>query len=284
MLIDWFTVAAQLVNFLILVWLLKHFLFKPITNAIDTREKRIATELANADAKKADAEKERVAFEKKNQDFDQQRTALMNKATEDAKSEHARLFDEARKDADNLRAGQAAALQSDQTRLGSEITRMAAEQVFDIARKTLSDLATVTLEERVGEVFTRRLRELNEKDKESLGVALKTSSEAAWVRSAFELPAEQKAAIQNALNETFSAVIRIQFQTKPGAICGIELMANGQKLAWSIDEYLKSLDEKVVALLEAQPGVQPKAADKPAPKTEAGGTAALKSVVQAGTQ
>jgi F-type H+-transporting ATPase subunit b len=161
---------------------------------------------------------------------------------------------------------------------------MAAEQVFDIARKTLSDLATVTLEERVGEVFTRRLRELNEKDKESLGVALKTSSEAAWVRSAFELPAEQKAAIQNALNETFSAVIRIQFQTKPGAICGIELMANGQKLAWSIDEYLKSLDEKVVALLEAQPGVQPKAADKPAPKTEAGGTAALKSVVQAGTQ
>jgi F-type H+-transporting ATPase subunit b len=284
MLIDWFTVAAQLVNFLILVWLLKHFLFKPITNAIDTREKRIATELANADAKKADAEKERVAFEKKNQDFDQQRTALMNKATEDAKSERARLFDEARKDADNLRAGQATALQSDQTRLGSEITRMAAEQVFDIARKTLSDLATVTLEERVGEVFTRRLRALNEKDKESLGVALKTSSEAAWVRSAFELPAEQKAAIQNALNETFSAVIRIQFQTKPGAICGIELMANGQKLAWSIDEYLKSLDEKVVALLEAQPGVQPKAADKPAPKTEAGGTAALKSVVQAGTQ
>ena len=52
MLIDWFTVAAQLVNFLILVWLLKRFLFKPITSAIDAREKRIATELAAADAKK----------------------------------------------------------------------------------------------------------------------------------------------------------------------------------------------------------------------------------------
>jgi F-type H+-transporting ATPase subunit b len=284
MLIDWFTVAAQLVNFLILVWLLKRFLFKPITNAIDSREKRIATELASADAKKADAEKARAAFEKKNQDLDQQRTALMGKATEDAKSERRRLLDEARKDADNLRAGQAEALQSEQTRLGSKITRMAAEQVFDIARKTLSDLATVSLEERVGEVFTRRLRTLNEKDKESLGVALKTSSEAAWVCSAFDLPAEQKAAIQNALNETFSAVIRIQFQTKPSAICGIELMANGQKLAWSIDEYLKSLDEKVVALLDARPDAQPKTADKPAPKTEAGGAAALKSVAQAATQ
>jgi F-type H+-transporting ATPase subunit b len=283
MLIDWFTVAAQLVNFLILVWLLKRFLFKPITNAIDAREKRIATELANAEVKKADAEKERIAFEKKNLDFDQQRTALMNKATEDAKAEHNRLLDEARKDADRLRATQAAALQSDQTRLGSEITRIASEQVISIARKALSDLAAVSLEERVGEVFTRRLRALDEKDKESLGVALKTSAEAAWVRTAFDLPEEQKAAIQNALNETFSAVIRIQFQTRASTICGIELTANGQKLAWSIDEYLKSLDEKVVALLDEQPGAPPKAAGKPAAKTEAGDAPALKSLAPAAT-
>jgi F-type H+-transporting ATPase subunit b len=284
MLIDWFTVAAQLVNFLILVWLLKRFLFRPITNAIDAREKRIATELATADAKKNDAEKERVEFEKKNQDFDQQRAALMSKATEDAKTEHARLFDQARKDADSLRTGQATALRDDLSRLSSEITQLAAEQVFDIARKTLSDLATVSLEERVGEVFTRRLRALNEKDKDSLGVALNTSAEAAWVRSNFDLPVEQKAAIQNALNETFSTVVRVQFETKSDTICGIELTANGQKLGWSIDEYLKSLDEKVVALLDAQPGAQPNAAAKPAPKKDTGSAAALKSVAQAVTQ
>ena len=46
MLIDWFTVAAQAVNFLILVWLLKRFLYKPVLAAIDEREKRIATQLA----------------------------------------------------------------------------------------------------------------------------------------------------------------------------------------------------------------------------------------------
>jgi len=45
MLIDWFTVGAQIVNFLILVWLLQHFLYKPILNAIDAREKRIAANL-----------------------------------------------------------------------------------------------------------------------------------------------------------------------------------------------------------------------------------------------
>jgi F-type H+-transporting ATPase subunit b len=284
MLIDWFTVAAQVVNFLILVWLMKRFLFKPITKAIDEREKRIATELADADAKKTDAEKERVEFENKNKDFDQQRAALMSKATEEGKAEHSRLFDQARKDADGLRSGQAAALRSDQTRLSGEITRVAAEQVFAITRKTLSDLANVSLEERIGEVFTRRLRALNGNDREVLGVALKTTSEAAWVRSAFDLPAEQKAAIQNALNETFSAVIRIQFETKPSAISGIELTANGQKLAWSIEGYLKSLDEKVVALLKTQPEAEPKADEKSASKKESGDAAALKSAAQEVTQ
>ena len=57
MLIDWFTVVAQALNFLILVWLLKRFLYKPMLDAIDAREKRIATQLADADAKKAAAQR-----------------------------------------------------------------------------------------------------------------------------------------------------------------------------------------------------------------------------------
>jgi F-type H+-transporting ATPase subunit b len=62
MLIDWFTVGAQALNFIILVWLLKRFLYKPILDAIDAREKRIAAELADADKKKAEAQKERDEF------------------------------------------------------------------------------------------------------------------------------------------------------------------------------------------------------------------------------
>ena len=53
--IDWFTVVAQAINFLILVWLLKRFLYKPILHAIDEREKGIAAQLAQAEAKKAEA-------------------------------------------------------------------------------------------------------------------------------------------------------------------------------------------------------------------------------------
>jgi hypothetical protein len=132
---------------------------------------------------------------------------------------------------------------------------MAQDQVFAITKKTLADLATVTLEERIGEVFTRRLRLMSAKDKDEMGAALKASPEASLVRSAFNLPDEQKAAIQNALNETFSAVIRVRYETDANAISGIELTAQGQKLSWSISSYLDSFDR---SLAEAANAAEPK--------------------------
>jgi F-type H+-transporting ATPase subunit b len=263
MLIDWFTVGAQIVNFLILVWLLKHFLYKPILDAIDAREKRIAAELADADKRKAEAEKERADFDAKNKAFDQQRSALLGKAADEAKVERERLIDQAKKDAESLRVTQADALRGDQNRLSSEITLLAETEVFAIARKTLTDLATVSLEERIGEVFTRRLQELDPKAKELFGNALKNSSQPALVRSAFDLPADQRTAIQNAINETFSAVIQIKFEDSQNVICGIEMTAHGQKVGWSISSYLTGLSKKVNDLVDTQSPPTIEATPKP---------------------
>ena len=250
MLIDWFTVGAQALNFLILVWLMKHFLYKPILHAIDEREKRVATELANADKKKAEAQKESDEFKHKNEEFDQQRAILLSKATDEAKAERQRLLDEARKAADALSAKRQETLRNDAHNLHQAISRLTQQEVFAIARKTLKDLATTSLEERLVEVFTRRLREMDDQTKAGLADALKKSSEPALVRSAFDLPAEQRAAIQNALNETFSAEIHIRFETVPDLISGIELTTNGQKVAWSIADYLTSMEKGVDELLK----------------------------------
>ena len=260
MLIDWFTVAAQVVNFLILVWLMKRFLYKPILHAIDEREKRIATELANADKKKAEAQKESDDFKHKNEEFDKQRAALLSKATDEAKAERQRLLDEARKDAAALSSKLQEALRDQEHTLHQAISRRTQQEVFAITRKTLTDLATVSLEERLGEVFTRRLREMDAQAKAGLAQALKTASDPALVRSAFDLPAQQRAAIQNALNETFSADIHIRFETAPDLISGIELTTNGQKVAWSIADYLMSMEKSVDELLKEN--------DKPIAKTE----------------
>ena len=249
MLIDWFTVSAQALNFLILVWLMKRFLYKPILNAIDAREKRIAAQIAAADAKMAEAQKERDEFQHRNDEFAQQRAALISKATDEAKSERDRLIEEARKTANAMTARRQDTLRSDAKNLNAAITLRTQQEVFAIARKALSDLATTSLEERIGEVFTRRLRELEGEAKATLGHALKTASEPAVIRSAFDLPPEQRAAIKNALNETFSADVAVRFENAPALVGGIELAANGQKLAWSIADYLTSLEKGVGELL-----------------------------------
>jgi len=262
MLIDWFTVGAQVVNFLILVWLLKRFLYKPILNTIDAREERIAAELADADAKKAEARTERDEFQHKNEEFDQQRATLLRKATDEAEAERQRLFDEARKAADSWSAKRAETLRKDARNLSQVISRRTQQEVFAIARKTLTDLAGTSLEERMSEVFTRRLRELNDETKEGLAKVLRTSSAPVLVRSAFELPSEQRAAIQHALNETFSAEIHVRFETAPDMISGIELTANGRKVAWSIADYLASLEKSVGELLKEQSKPQAKSGAK----------------------
>jgi len=266
MLIDWFTVLAQVVNFLILVWLLKRFLYRPILDAIDAREKRIARELADADAKKAEAQQERDEFRHKNEAFEQQRAALLGKAMDEAKAERQQVLDAARQAADALSAKRQEALRSDQQSLNEALGRRAREEVFAIARKALADLATASLEERMGEVFTRRLREMDGAAKAGLGEALKAASSPAIVRSAFDLPAEQRAAIQNAINESFSADIRLRFETAPDLVSGIELATDGQKVGWSIAEYLASLEKGVDDLLKEKD--QPSAEAVPQPEAE----------------
>jgi len=268
MLIDWFTIGAQALNFFILVWLMKRFLYKPILHAIGEREKRIATELANADAKRAEAQKERDAFKRKNEGLDQQRAALLSKATDEAQTERQRLLDEARKAADSLSAKLQETLRNEEHNLHQAISRRTQQEVFAIARKALTDLATTSLEERLVGVFTRRLREMDGQAKAGLAAALKTASNPALVRSAFDLLVEQRAAIQNALNETFSAEIPIRFETAPDLISGIELTANGQKMAWSIADYLMAMEKGVFELLKKKDKSIAKAKPKPEAKAK----------------
>ena len=260
MLIDWFTVGAQTLNFLILVWLLKRFLYQPILDAIDTREKRIAAQLADADAKKAEAGKERDAFQHKNAEFDQQRAALLLQATQEAQAERQRLLDVARVAADALRAKQQDGLNQERQNLTEDITRRTRDEVFAIARKALADLAGAALEERMVDMFADRLRALAGDARDSLATALKagtgSGSGPALVRSAFELAPAQRDALQQVLDDNFAAgmaaPIALRFETAPELISGIELSANGQKFGWSIASYLGGLEKSVSALLQGR--------------------------------
>jgi F-type H+-transporting ATPase subunit b len=259
-LIDWFTVGAQTLNFIILVWLLKRFLYKPILGAINARERRIAQELADADAKQAEARSEQEDFRRKNEELDAQRDALLKRAKEEAEVERQRLADETRRECDALRKKQAAALKTDARHLNDAIRARAQVEILAISKMVLTDLCTASLEEQTVDVFIGRLRDLELGAKNVLGEELKSGEAPALVRTAFELSMQQKQAVHKALSETFTADVAVRFETAPDLICGIELTTKGQKLAWSVADYLGSLEKGVTELVRTRAD----AAEKPA--------------------
>jgi len=248
MLIDWFTVIAQAVNFLILVWLMKRFLYQPILKALDAREQRIAAELADADARKTAAGAEREEFRRRNEEFDRERAALLGKATDEAAAERHRLIEAARREAQTLRDRLQDKLEAEYSRLHEEIARRIQAEVFAVARKALADLADAGLEERIVQAFARRVQELGGSEREKLMVSPDTG---ATVRSAFELPQAQRASVEAAVRAASGAGITIHFEVVPNLVGGIELIKGGHKVAWSLADYLESLERELAALLKA---------------------------------
>lgn len=256
MLIDWFTVVAQTINFLILVWLLKRFLYRPILEAIDARERLIAAKLADAEEKRSDALKEKTDFESRIQTFDLQRATLLRQAADEARVACQRLLDEARQASDALRTERQNSLRTEYLQLQNEIMQRTRQEVFAIARKVLSDLAGVTLEAHMCDVFIRRLSGLQGTARKDIEEALQPISQPVAlkveVRSAFLLSVEQQAAIADAFNRNFSVHTQPGFETSSEVVGGIELSVNGRKMAWSISEYLRALESSIGQLLIPQ--------------------------------
>jgi F-type H+-transporting ATPase subunit b len=252
MLIDWFTVGAQVLNFAILVWLMKRFLYKPILDAIDAREKRIENELAAAGRKQSEAERLSAEFRRKNDEIDQQRDALLDRAQADADAERKRLLDAARQAADVLAEKRREALTSETRRLMKDLRQRTQAEVFAITRKTLADVADVDLEARACRVFLARLKSLEGRPREALAAALSGAGDAVVVHSAFELSAAQRADIRQAIVDSFGLQLDVHYATEPDLVGGIELLAQGQRFAWTISDYLASLERGVNELLQVQ--------------------------------
>lgn len=252
MLIDWFTVGAQTLNFLILVWLMQRFLYRPILRAIDAREERVAKELAEANLKMAEAQKERDEFQSKNEAFDRQRADLRVQMADEVESERLRLLDEVRKTVDAASAQRMETLRNEARSLSQAIGRRAQQEVFAIIRKVLADLAATSLEERMVDVFARQLRALSDQEKEGLKAAFKAAAGTAVVRSAFELPAAQRATLENVIKDLIAVEVPVRFETAPDLVSGIDLTANGRKIAWNIAAYLLSMEKGLSELLDVE--------------------------------
>ncbi len=247
MLIDWFTVIAQIINFVILIALLKRFLYKPILKAIDAREKRIAEQLAEADQAKASAEQLQDEFRQKNEQLANQQAHRLHEIEADAAAERTRLLDEARKEARDLAARRALQLERDSVEFEALFQRAMGQATADAAERILKDLSGTDLEERMIDVLLERLPD---DIRQSLGSKTPLS-----IDSAHLIPDQRQQVIIEHIRGRHGDVGPVTFHLDPDLICGIRLRFADQTVLWSLSQHLNTLrgilDE--TGLLESEP-------------------------------
>lgn len=250
--IDWFTVGAQILNFLILVWLMKRFLYRPILNAMDERKRRTREAVETAEREKASAERERADWQSKNAEFDRAKQKLLAAAAKSAEEERVRLTEAARVEAQNLREKWHESLVTEQNKFQEAFARRAQQEVIDIARQALRDLGGEQLEERIAQVFIARLRNLDGEERQRLGARIESSRAGAMVRSAASFQPATQQQITAAVRAALGTSLPIRFETDEALTAGIELSLNGYKVGWTFDDYLGALAQSAQRLLAAE--------------------------------
>ena len=266
MLIDWFTVVAQIVNFLILVFLLKYFLYDRVIKAMDQREQKIQQRLQEAEEKKQEVEQEAKVYDKKNRDFDAKREEMLAQAKEEADARRKELTEEARLAANNLRSVWVETIERDKKSFVQDLRKMAGNQVYAIARKAFRDLADADAEERSITAFLAHLKGMSKKTREALATSIKDAGNELIVRSSFEIPAKMRERITGSLRRKIADGIEIRYEVASELIMGVELKIKGHKIAWSLQDYLDTLEEHALEALEVE--AQRKTARAPAEQEE----------------
>ncbi len=249
MLINWFTVTAQIVNFLVLVYLLKRFLYKPIVKAMDERDRRIASRLEEAEQREEAARQEQDQYEEKKREIDDQRDTLLGQIKEDVETQRKELVSKTRLQVDAVRTNWYHALEREKEAFLRELRERAGKHVCAIARRALKDLGNVELEQHMVRLFIERLRGLDQAEQKALKESVHKSKQEVAVTSAFEIPEAMSREIAEVLRAYTADSKGLQFETSPDVICGIELRAHGRKIAWSVRDYLEGLETTLAEVL-----------------------------------
>jgi len=240
--IDWLTVTAQLLNFLILVFMLRHFLYRPLLDVMAKRESVINDRLKHADHQASAAQQSQQHYQSLADDLSQKKDDLLRSARQQADNERQQLTEHARQDIAALKVRWQADFDAEKKDFIGDLCQQCGLSVLRVARRALSDLTDITLEQQLVTVFSERLGNLSAADRETIHAA---AAHPAEVTSSFIMDENQRHQICRSLGDA-----AVQFTVDPAMLFGIELVNNGEKVSWSISDYFDQLEQQLEAALE----------------------------------
>jgi len=260
--INWVTVVAQIVNFLVLIWLLNKFLYGPITRAMAARQARIRERLAEATRTKQEAEQERLKLRAERDDIHHAKEDLLSVARDEADQLQRDLEKQAREDVETQRQAWLKQLQVDKEDFLNDVRRRAATEFFALAEKVFTELADETFEKRIVALFIMRLKTMDANSRRKLKDAAGCKESSIRIESAFELGPNERHVINQCINEISDGEVKITYANTDQLIAGIRLRVDSQSVEWSVSSYLDQLQERLEELFaSAQPDEERQAAE-----------------------
>lgn len=254
--IDWLTVGAQWINFLILMWLLRRFLYQPIVQAMDRRQQAITQRNQDAQQKADQAEQLAQDYRNKLTELENQRTELINVAREQAAAERENLLQKARTESQALTARWQQEIEQEKAEFQSQLSRELGRLVTATARKAVQDLSGLEWEQAVFGHFLTHLQQLPTPDKNRLSVS---GNDGLTLTSSFALDEAMRSALREALKHVLTADSDIRFEGLPGSQAGLRLSSSGYSVEWTIEQYFAHLDTELEAMLAQSISSAPKA-------------------------
>jgi F-type H+-transporting ATPase subunit b len=239
-LFDWFTVFAQIVNFLILVFLLRKFLYGPIVDTMQERERLVMERIESAERKQLEAKEERQRYQALNQELREHFEQKQKQAEEEVQAWRREALHKARQEVDATLQEWRKSVRQEMDSFKTELRRFTVKQTYAVAGKAIRDLADTSLEERMVGAFLSQLK------KGEVDLSKLKKSDGITLRSAFEFPSNLREQVQKELSAHLEDDVSLKFETDPDLTAGIELAAqDGHQVAWNLRRYLDALEDEL---------------------------------------
>ncbi|MEX2132494.1 MAG: F0F1 ATP synthase subunit delta [Acidimicrobiia bacterium] len=252
MLIDWFTIVAQLINFAILVVALKFLLYDRLSEAVAQRGRSIAEKERLAEERSQEAVEKSEELDRERRELDAQRDEILDKASREARDKRRQLLAEVREEVATQEKEWKESVRSRQDRLLTELQRLTGEKAVAISRRLLQDLTKASMEPALVEGLVEQIDALPPAERQAIAEGLGTNDRRILVQSAFELSDESRQRISEVVDELVGdpeeAII---WELEPDLIAGVVLQIGSQTVGWTMSGYLDELEREFADVLHS---------------------------------
>ncbi|MBN2675967.1 MAG: hypothetical protein JXR30_01805 [Alphaproteobacteria bacterium] len=237
--IDWITVLIQAVNFLILIWILKRFLYKPILNAMDARQKAVFAKLREAEKREEDAELSRKNFEDEKQRVKDESRKVIREAHEQADSEKDEMVKEAHQDMIRKQSKFDEQINLEKKSLYQAVRNLAGDTLVKTARDAMQELATKELEVEMISLFVQKLESTKSADLDYIVKGIQ-AGQSVYVSTSQEADSKAQKLIEDVLKKQAGTKPNLIFKVNPDLICGVEVLCDTVMIRWGFDKYIEN--------------------------------------------